>query len=148
MTVEVGTARACRRLIRLAMPQKRGSGYEREVIATDCGGPMSETLGISPRQEGDICTVVLEGDLDVYSSAHLKKVLTSLIAEGSANLMLDLRKVDFMDSSGLGVLVSTLRRSRELGGGIRLVCAENGVLKILRITGLDRVFPIIVDSRS
>ncbi|MBN2839645.1 MAG: STAS domain-containing protein, partial [Coriobacteriia bacterium] len=48
----------------------------------------------------------------------------------------------FIDSSGLGVLVSSLRRVKEHGGTLRLVCTKESILKIFRITGLDKVFAI------
>ena len=108
---------------------------------------MDHELGISARADGETCTVVLDGDLDVYASAYLKTILTSLVDEGSIHLMLDLRNVAFMDSSDLGVLVSVLRRTREKDGEVRLLCADNGVLKILRITGLDRAFAVSVERR-
>ena len=51
-------------------------------------------------------------------------------------------KVGFIDSSGLGVLVGALRRVREAGGDLRVVCGRESVVKIFRITGLDKVFPM------
>jgi anti-sigma B factor antagonist len=50
--------------------------------------------------------------------------------------------VGFIDSSGLGVLVGALRRAREAQGDLRIVSARETVVKIFRITGLDRVFPV------
>jgi len=54
----------------------------------------------------------------------------------------DLGRVDFIDSTGLGVLVGALNRARELGGNLQLICAQERVLKLLRITGLDQVFTV------
>ncbi|MDO8986896.1 MAG: STAS domain-containing protein, partial [Coriobacteriia bacterium] len=56
--------------------------------------------------------------------------------------LVDLEQVGFIDSSGLGVLVGGLRRAKENSGAIRLVCSRENILKIFRITGLDKVFPI------
>jgi anti-sigma B factor antagonist len=65
-----------------------------------------------------------------------------LIQNGSHQVVVDLRGVEFMDSTGLGVLVGALKRLREQEGDLALVCTEGPVLKILTLTGLDRVFPI------
>ena len=68
-----------------------------------------------------------------------------------SNIIVDLQGVGFIDSSGLGVLVGALRRAKERSGSIRLVCDRDNVLKIFRITGLDKVFPIfdsVEDARG
>jgi len=57
-------------------------------------------------------------------------------------LRVDLQKVEFMDSSGLGVLVGGLKRVKSHQGSVTLVCTQENILKIFRITGLVKVFPI------
>ncbi len=103
-------------------------------------------LDIKTDRDGGVCTVVLEGEIDVYSAPVLKKELVSAIEGGCANVIVNLEKVGFIDSSGLGVLVSALRRARERDGVVRIVCTRDNILKIFRITGLDKVFPIFGDS--
>jgi anti-sigma B factor antagonist len=102
-------------------------------------------LGISTDQDGGVCTVTLEGEVDVYTAPRLKERLVELLDGGCTSVIVDLEKVSFIDSSGLGVLVSALRRAREKGGAVRIVCTRDSVLKIFRITGLDKVFPIFSD---
>ena len=75
----------------------------------------------------------------------LKQELVSAIEGGCANVIVNLEQVGFIDSSGLGVLVSALRRARERDGVVRIVCTRDNILKIFRITGLDKVFPIFSD---
>ena len=53
-----------------------------------------------------------------------------------------LKKVDFLDSTGLGVLVGGLKRVRSHDGSLHLVCTQEKILKVFRITGLTKVFPI------
>jgi len=103
-------------------------------------------LGISTDQDGDVCTVTLEGEVDVYTAPRLKEELTKVLERGCVSVIIDLEKVSFIDSSGLGVLVGALRRAREKGGAVRIVCTRDSVLKIFRITGLDKVFPIFSDA--
>jgi anti-sigma B factor antagonist len=57
-------------------------------------------------------------------------------------VVVDLGQVEFLDSTGLGVLVGTLKRLRTVGGTFALVCSRDSVLKIFRITGLDLVFDL------
>jgi anti-sigma B factor antagonist len=53
-----------------------------------------------------------------------------------------MEKVDFLDSTGLGVLVGGLKRVRSHDGSLHLVCTQEKILKVFRITGLTKVFPI------
>ena len=99
-------------------------------------------LDIQTTREGDVCIVSLEGEVDVYTASQLKDVLVETIEGGCAKVVVDLDAVSFIDSSGLGVLVGALRRAKERSGSVRLVCVRENVLKIFRITGLDKVFPI------
>jgi len=103
-------------------------------------------LGISTQQDGGVCTVTLEGEVDVYTAPSLKEELIKLLDSGCTSIIIDMEKVVFIDSSGLGVLVGALRRAREKGGAVRIVCTRDSVLKIFRITGLDKVFPIFADA--
>ncbi len=103
-------------------------------------------LDIRSEKDGVACTIILDGEVDVYTAPQLKEELVSLIRGGCTHLTIDLEQVGFIDSSGLGVLVSALRRAREKDGVVRIVCTRDGILKIFRITGLDKVFPIFSDA--
>jgi anti-sigma B factor antagonist len=99
-------------------------------------------LDISTTREGNTCVIKVAGEIDVYTSPSLKSALVAAVSEGCRILIVDLDKVGFIDSSGLGVLVGALRRARETDGDLRIVSARETVVKIFRITGLDRVFPV------
>lgn len=102
-------------------------------------------LGIELERQGDTCVVSLSGEVDVYTSPALKERLIEAVDGQCSNILVDMSDVAFIDSSGLGVLVSGLRRVKERGGNMRLVCTKDSILKIFRITGLDKVFPIFSD---
>jgi len=88
-------------------------------------------------------TVVhLEGRLDAYTCPAVKADLNDLIAEGHLKIVIDMQEVPFMDSSGLSSLVSGLRLVREKGGNLALSGVQEKVQVVLRLTMLDRVFPI------
>lgn len=99
-------------------------------------------LDIITEQADGICTMSLNGEVDVYTAPRLKETLIQQIESGCARIIVDLEEVGFIDSSGLGVLVGGLRRAKERNGTIRLVCTRDNILKIFRITGLDKVFAI------
>jgi len=103
-------------------------------------------LEISTEHQGSVCTIKLAGEVDVYTAPQLKEELVALIQGGCTRLIVDMDLVNFIDSSGLGVLVSALRRVREKDGAVRIVCTRDSILKIFRITGLDKVFPIFSDA--
>ncbi len=103
-------------------------------------------LQIRDEQEGAMCVLTLEGEVDVYTAPVLKEKLVDNIERGCSNVLVDMERVTFIDSSGLGVLVSALRRARERGGSVRILCTRDNILKIFRITGLDKVFPIFSDA--
>ncbi len=105
-------------------------------------------LDIRSERENDMCAVSLDGEVDVYTAPRLKEELVSVIDAGCVNVIVDLEKVGFIDSSGLGVLVGALRRARERDGVVRIVCTRDNILKIFRITGLDKVFPIFSDAEE
>jgi anti-sigma B factor antagonist len=102
-------------------------------------------LDIKSERNDDVCAVRLEGEIDVYTAPRLKEELVSVVESGCPNVIVDMEKVGFIDSSGLGVLVSALRRARERDGVVRIVCTRENILKIFRITGLDKVFPIYAE---
>lgn len=99
-------------------------------------------LDVKTEHSGAMCTMVLAGEVDVYTSPRLKQELLELVDAGCMDIVIDLDALGFIDSSGLGVLVSGLRRVKEHGGTLRLVCTNEAILKIFRITGLDKVFPL------
>ena len=83
-------------------------------------------LSLSTRTEGDRTVVEVGGEIDVYTAPRLREQLVDLVADGKYHLVVDMERVDFLDSTGLGVLVG----------------AQERILKIFRITGLTKVFPI------
>jgi anti-sigma B factor antagonist len=102
-------------------------------------------LDIKKEIDGDLCMLRIDGEVDVYTAPRLKEELVGAIEDGCIHVVVDLEQVGFIDSSGLGVLVSALRRARERDGAVRIVCTRDNILKIFRITGLDKVFPIFGD---
>lgn len=99
-------------------------------------------LSLTTRVEGDCTVIVVNGEVDVYTAPKLREQLVDLVDAGWYHLVVDLENVGFLDSTGLGVLVGGLKRVRSHDGSLRLVCTQERILKIFRITGLTKVFPI------
>src|SRR4051794_35023829 len=83
-----------------------------------------------------------QGEIDFATGPQLKTAITELLMAGEVDLVIDLLAVDFIESTGLGALIGGRRRAHALKGSLRLVCTQDQMLKIFRITGLDKVFSI------
>ncbi len=99
-------------------------------------------LSLDYRKEGDKTVLEVGGEVDVYTAPKLREKLVELVGEGHYQIIVDMTKVEFLDSTGLGVLVGGLKRVRSHDGSLSLVCNQERILKIFRITGLTKVFPI------
>ena len=84
--------------------------------------------------------VEVSGEVDVYTAPRLREAVVSAIDGGSLRLVVDVDNVEFLDSTGVGVLVGALKKVRSGGGTLDIVCTQPRLLKIFEITGLDKVF--------
>lgn len=98
---------------------------------------------VQTRSEGPWTVVEVAGELDLHTSPPLREHLLQLIQDGTERLAVDLTQVGFMDSSSLGSLVTCLKRIRERDGRLVLVGVGGTPMKVLTLTGLDRVFEIV-----
>jgi anti-sigma B factor antagonist len=99
-------------------------------------------LDMQSGTRGDWAILTVKGEIDLHTAPQLKERLGAISDEGAQKVLVDMSDVGFMDSSGLGVLVGALKRVRERGGELSLVCSEGTVLKVLSLTGLDQVISV------
>ena len=99
-------------------------------------------LSLSTRAERGRTVVEVTGEIDVYTAPKLREQLSELVDSGRHDIVVDMQGVEFLDSTGLGVLVGGLKRVKQHDGSMNLVCTQERILKIFRITGLTKVFPI------
>ena len=99
-------------------------------------------LGLDVTQNGGATVLAVRGEVDVYTAPKLRQKLVELVAQGKYRIVVDLEAVDFLDSTGLGVLVGGLKRVRSHDGDLVLVCTHQRILKVFEITGLTKVFTI------
>ena len=94
--------------------------------------------------------VALAGEVDLYTAPELRRELFDVIRRGAKDVVVDLSRTTFIDSTTLGVLVDAARRLRP-SGRVRLVCTDANILKVFQITALDRLFtihPSLVEARG
>ena len=99
-------------------------------------------LSVSTSDHGALTIVHVGGEIDVYTAPLLRAALHTRGAAGPTDLIVDLEEVTFMDSTGLGVLVGRLKLVRGQNGTLRIVSSQDRILKVFKITGLDKVFHI------
>lgn len=99
-------------------------------------------LGLDVTERNGYTVLAVRGEVDVYTAPRLRERLVELVSEGVRRMVVDLEGVDFLDSTGLGVLVGGLKRLRSHDGDLALVCTQPRILKVFEITGLTKVFSI------
>ena len=92
--------------------------------------------------------ISLDGEIDIYNAPEFKERLHQLIQRQSGNFVLDCRGLNYIYSTGLGVLISALRRVKEYGGEIKIQNLKPYLKKIFVITGLDKIFTIEVGNHE
>lgn len=92
--------------------------------------------------ESGVPVIELEGEVDVYTAPQLKQQMIGLLEAGSRQVIIDLTKVEYFDSTALGVLIGGLKRMRERDGNLSLICPNPRIRRVFEITGLDKIFDI------
>ena len=88
----------------------------------------------------------LSGEVDIFNSADLKTQLTGLMEEQVADIHIDCTNLDYIDSTGLGALVGVLKHIKTHGKEVHLLSVKPNILKLFRITNLDKVF--VIDTKE
>ena len=120
------------------------------ITAARAHGPKGSEplqLELSCQIDGDGNQIVsVVGELDIATAEQAYVYISDVIDAWPAPVSVDLSGLTFCDASGLGVLARTARHARQAGRQLRLTAARPSLLKIMRITGLDRAFPELVPS--
>lgn len=96
-----------------------------------------------------VVTISPSGRVDAFAATEFREVIDQQLAGGTFRFVCDLSKVDFLDSAGMAVLVSLLKRSRQAGGDVKLVQpTSDAALRILHLTKFDRVFDMADSADS
>jgi anti-anti-sigma factor len=98
-------------------------------------------IDVTTRVEGDDAVLAVHGEIDLTSCGQLREHIDAVDLDATHNVVVDLTRVGFIDSTGLSVLVGAARRARENGRGFGVV-AEGHLRELLHITGLDTVMDV------
>jgi len=102
-------------------------------------------LGLEIDESGPVPVVALRGEVDFGSAPRLREALVKRAVDGDRHVVLDLSDVDFLDSTGLGVLVGALKRFRTVGGDLYMVVTTHRIRAVFELTGLTAAFPVYDD---
>jgi len=104
-------------------------------------------LKVTPRAAGaaaaeSVQALDLEGEVDVYTAPVLRQAILDQVEAGVKHLLIDLTRVEYLDSTGLGILIGGVKRLKEQGGSLRLVGPSARITRIFEITGLNKIFDV------
>ena len=105
-------------------------------------------MEIAEKRIEGVDVLKLTGRLDASSAKNLKERVVSLVKENRVKLIVDMAGVDFIDSSGLGSLVSSLRAVNEKDGDVKVAALQKQVRSIFELTRLHRIFGIFDDVEA
>ena len=84
----------------------------------------------------------VSGEIDMATAPKLRQHVQNVTARGPDGLVLDLESVDFIDSTGLGVMVGAAKRMRMSDGVLRIVCSQSHLIELFELTRLNEVFDL------
>ena len=106
------------------------------VLPDPAGSPV-----LRVEEHGRFRVVVLTGEVDLAAASPVRVCLRDLMVDGATHVLVDLRAVTFMDSTGLGVLVAARKQARVFRGSFGLVAPSPPVARVLSLTALDKFLP-------
>jgi len=99
-------------------------------------------LGVETTEYGVVTVLTLRGEIDLASAPPLRQALVEAADRVGVVVVVDLDEVEFIDSTGLGVLIGGLKRARTSGGDLMLVCTQPRIIRLLEMTRLDRALEV------
>ncbi|MFJ4688619.1 STAS domain-containing protein [Streptomyces sp. NPDC091377] len=106
------------------------------------GSAQSGRLLVEVRREGSSAVVTPVGELDHHTADLLREPLEQCLEDGLNRLVVDCARLDFLDSTGLNVLLGARLKAEAAGGGVHLAGMQPVVARVFEITGADAVFTV------
>ncbi|HOA06821.1 MAG TPA: STAS domain-containing protein [Spirochaetota bacterium] len=104
-------------------------------------------MEINRRESADIVVLDISGEIDLYNAPEIKDTINQLIEDQKYNVIINLEKVSYIDSSGIGALISSLSSLKKYQGGLKIINVYASVRKVFELTKLTSFFEIF-DSES
>jgi anti-sigma B factor antagonist len=102
-------------------------------------------LQLSTQAKGKAAVITVSGDIDLYTSPELRKAIAKLAKKKADPLVVNLKEVDYMDSSGVATLVEGLQLTGKYDGAFRIATLNEGVREVFELARLDKVFDVYKD---
>jgi anti-sigma B factor antagonist len=105
-------------------------------------------FAVERTRSGGVEVVAVEGQIDIATSPRLIASLSEAVAETERSLVVDLSAVDFMDSTGLALLLNAHRRVLRRGFGFAIVCPRDALMRVFKLTDLVDTLRVCPDRES
>jgi len=99
-------------------------------------------MEINQREKNDIIILDITGEIDLYNAPEIKDIINTLIEKQKYNVIINLEKVTYIDSSGIGALISSLSNLKKYQGGLKIINVFASVRKVFELTKLTSFFEI------
>jgi len=99
-------------------------------------------MEINSREVGDIVIFDINGEIDLYNAPEIKEKIKDELNKNKVNVVINLDRVSYIDSSGIGVLISSLSNLKKIGGALKLINVYASVRKVFELTKLTSFFDI------
>lgn len=109
---------------------------------------MSGHVEIIEKRAGNVDIVAVKGRLDAGSSEMVQERINRVLGAGGRNLLVNLCDLDYISSSGLRVLLATLKRLKADGGVLRIACGQPQILEVFTMAGFHRIFSLSPDEAT
>ncbi len=105
-------------------------------------------MEIITRDAGDAVILDVDGEIDLYNAPVLKDIIDKNIDAQKYNIIINLAKVSYIDSSGIGALISSLSKLKKYQGGLKIINVTGSVKKVFELTKLTSFFEIYEDENE
>ncbi len=99
-------------------------------------------MDITSRSQNEIVILDIAGEIDLYNAPEIKDIINTLIEDKKYNVIINLEKVTYIDSSGIGALISSLSNLKKYQGGLKIINVFASVKKVFELTKLTSFFEI------
>ena len=99
-------------------------------------------MDIKQKSVGDVEVLFISGEIDLYNAPEIKKIMHMLIGEGKLKVAVDFNEVTYIDSSGIGAMISSMSNLKKNGGALVIMNLHHSVRKVFELTKLTSFFKI------
>ena len=99
-------------------------------------------MDIKTKKENENTVISLRGEIDLYNAPEIRELVEKLITEKQVHIVIDMEEVTYIDSSGIGALISSLNNLKKKNGSLKITNITGSVRKVFELTKLSSFFDI------